>query len=190
MAENASALLQPWSSYYVMTGSSAAALTGLMFVVITLVMGTERLTQSRDGLSTFSTPTVVHFCSALFVSALLAAPWHTLAYVAGLLALAGLGGIVYVSRIALRTRNLNTYAADVEDWSWYIVLPLLAYAATLGGGIGLFFAPRLALFALAGSALVQIFNGIHNAWDVVTFIAISEAELKKAADSGKPRERK
>ncbi|MBV8117920.1 MAG: hypothetical protein JOZ01_08060, partial [Candidatus Eremiobacteraeota bacterium] len=81
MAENASALLVPWGSFYVMTGSSAAALTGLMFVVITLVMGTQRLTQSRDGVSTFSTPTVVHFCSALFVSALLAAPWHALTYV-------------------------------------------------------------------------------------------------------------
>jgi hypothetical protein len=43
MADVASSVLTPWSNFYTMTGSAAAALTGLMFVVITLVTGVERL---------------------------------------------------------------------------------------------------------------------------------------------------
>ncbi|MBV9232567.1 MAG: hypothetical protein JO030_00880, partial [Candidatus Eremiobacteraeota bacterium] len=35
-------LLAHWANFYVMIGSSAAALTGLMFVVITLVTNMER----------------------------------------------------------------------------------------------------------------------------------------------------
>jgi hypothetical protein len=72
-----------------MAGSSAAALTGLMFVVITLVSGTERLRQSPDGISTFSTPTVVHFCAALLVSAVLSAPWRVIGHAGIVIAIAG-----------------------------------------------------------------------------------------------------
>jgi len=51
MADPASTLLAPWSNYYVITGSSAAALTGLMFVVITLVASVERLRRAPDGIA-------------------------------------------------------------------------------------------------------------------------------------------
>jgi hypothetical protein len=39
MTHSAPSFLSAWSNFYVMTGSAAAALTGLMFVVITLVTG-------------------------------------------------------------------------------------------------------------------------------------------------------
>ena len=56
-----------------MTGSSAAALTGLMFVVITLVTGQDHTGSRDEGINTFSTPTVMHFCAALLISAILSA---------------------------------------------------------------------------------------------------------------------
>ncbi|MGH7728579.1 MAG: hypothetical protein ACREM2_07310 [Vulcanimicrobiaceae bacterium] len=74
MPEPATSLFAPWSSFYAMTGSSAAALTGLMFVVITLVTGEDRSRPSLEGISIFSTPTVLHFGSALLVSAVLNVP--------------------------------------------------------------------------------------------------------------------
>jgi uncharacterized membrane protein len=155
-----------------MTGSSAGALTGLMFVVITLVTQVERLRRSRDGVSTFSTPTVAHFGAALLVSAVLSAPWPSLVYPATLLGLAGLYAVVYVLRVMYRTRRLTAYTPDLEDWTWYTILPLAAYGAILVGAIVLPAIPVDALFALAGGVLLLIFIGIRNAWDVVTFIAI------------------
>jgi hypothetical protein len=173
---NAAAALTPWSSFYVMAGSSAAALTGLMFVVITLVTGTERARRGRDGISTFSTPTVMHFCVALLVSAILCAPWHSLIYPGVLMALAGLYEVVYILRVTLRTRRLETYTPDIEDWAWYSVLPLIAYSAIFGGAAALEFVPRGALFVLAGGVLLLVFIGIRNAWDVVTFLAIDSGQ--------------
>jgi hypothetical protein len=172
VAESASTFLASWSSFYVMTGSSAAALTGLMFVVITLVMGIERRTRSEAGISTFSTPTVVHFGAALFVSATLAAPWERLGYVDVLMGLTGFCGIVYVLRLAHRTRSLDGYVADLEDWVWYDILPLIAYGAIFVGATVLAVVPRVALFAIAGGTLFLIFIGIRNAWDIVTYLAI------------------
>ncbi|HEX3369523.1 MAG TPA: hypothetical protein VHS56_08110, partial [Candidatus Cybelea sp.] len=95
MAEAARFLL-PWSSFYVVIGSSAAALTGLMFVVITIVTGNERVTQSQDGISTFSTPIVMHFCAVLFVSAVLIAPWHRMIFPGVLIGLLSLFEFAYL----------------------------------------------------------------------------------------------
>src|ERR1700674_5398014 len=171
MAENASSFLTPWSSFYVMTGSLAAALTGLMFVVITLITGVERVRRNPDGISTFSTPTVVHFCAALLISAIISAPWHSLVQPATLIGLVGLLGVVYVLRVMHRTKRLTSYKPDLEDWAWYSILPLIAYGTMLAGGIILAVTPVNGLFVLAAGVTMLIFVGIRNAWDIVTYIA-------------------
>lgn len=145
-----------------------------MFIVITLVMGAERLRKSPDGISTFSTPTVVHFGAALLVSAILSAPWHAFIQPSVILGIAGLSGVAYVLRVIARTRKLSFYSADLEDWTWYSVLPLIAYAALLGGAIMLPRNPVDALFSVAAGVAFLILVGIRNAWDIVTYIALQD----------------
>jgi len=175
MPEIARAILEPWSAFYAMTGASAASLTGLMFVVITLVTG-ERMRRNPDGISTFSTPTVLHFSMALLVSAILSAPWRSLGGPAILLAITGLFGIAYALRVMHKTRHLELYDPDIEDWTWYTVLPLVAYGA-ITSGAGMFFRlPAQAPFALAGGVALLFLIGIHNAWAVVTYIAVGDPD--------------
>jgi len=172
MVESATSFLAAWSNFYVMIGSSAAALTGLMFVVITLVTRAEQMSRTQDGIASFSTPTVMHFSEALLVAAILSVPWQSVLAPAVLVGLAALYGIVHIVRVILRTRGLTEYTADVEDWIWYMVLPFVAYAATLCGAMGLFVRPAGALFVIAGGVVLLVFIGIRNAWDVVTFLVI------------------
>ncbi len=170
MDENATLFLTPWSNFYVIAGSSAAALTGLMFVVITLVRREEALAADRDGIGTFSTPTVIYFAAALLVSTTLVIPWHSLFFAGLPAALVGIGGLVYCFRVMARAKRLKTYVPDYEDWLFYTILPAVAYGALLSG-FAMMSEPRDALFALAAGVLLLIFIGIHNAWDVVTFLA-------------------
>jgi hypothetical protein len=67
-------VLAVWESFYVIVGSSAAALIGLQFVVVTLISESP-LEASPASLSAFGTPTVVHFGGALLISAVMSAPW-------------------------------------------------------------------------------------------------------------------
>jgi hypothetical protein len=164
-------LLSTWSSFYVMTGSSSAALIGLMFIVITLVTREEDAARSRDGVSTYSTPTVMHFCAVLLVSAVLVAPWRALIHPAILTSLVGLAGIVYIARVILRAKRL-AYRPDLEDWMWYHILPFVTYTLLFVGSIALASAPPEGALAIAASVVVLIFIGIRNAWDVVTFLAL------------------
>jgi hypothetical protein len=171
MPDPSASVLTAWSNFFFMTGSSAAALTGLMFVVITLVTGDRRTGGTEEGISTYSTPTVMHFCAALLVSAVLSAPWRSFLVAGVLTAIAGLYGVIYVLRVMYRASRHRRYKPDVEDWLWYSILPLLAYGAIFGGGIALARVPSNALFALASGVIALTFIGIRNAWDIVTFIA-------------------
>jgi hypothetical protein len=180
MHESAASMLSAWANFYVMVGGAAAALTGLMFVVITLVSGVERTLPSHDGIGTFSTPTVLYFCSALVVSATFCAPWHELFVPGVLVGLTGLSGCAYVMRTMFRARRLESYKPDLEDWTWFWCLPFVAFATMLAAGITL---PRstgmtvhVALFAIGAAVVLLIFIGIRNSWDVVTYLAISSVE--------------
>lgn len=176
MSDPAVAALGGWSTFYTMLGSSAAALIGLMFVVIGLVMGTAPRQAHRDGIAVFSTPTVVHLGAVLLTSAVVLAPWPFHRTPVALIALTGLAGLAYTGRLIARTRTLRVYQADLEDWLWYNILPLLGYGSLCVGGLFAFRFPGRALFVVAGGAVLLIFIAIRNAWDIVTYIATERRE--------------
>ena len=134
MLEAAVLPLTAWENFYVIIGSSAGALTGLMFVVITLIAGT-RLRGSSGSIAAFGTPTVVHFCAALLIAALLSAPWQALWNVGLLLGLVGLGGVTYVIIVVRRTRRQTDYEPQLEDWLWHAIFPLVSYGVLIIGAI-------------------------------------------------------
>jgi hypothetical protein len=177
-----SAALGAWSNFYVVLGSASAGLTGLMFVVITLVAG--RSNTSRDGISTFSTPTVVHFCTALLVSAVLVAPWQSLQQVAFAVGAIGMYGVSYVFKVIRHARRLASYDPDLDDWIWHVALPFAGYVGLVGAAVALTMVAVNALFIVASAVALLIFTGIHNAWDVVTYIAVDfDPEVEEATPS-------
>jgi hypothetical protein len=164
-------VLAAWSNFYVITGSSSASLTGLMFVVVSLVAGRASNT-TNTGFGTFSSPTVVHFCTAFVISGSLLAPWHLLLHPAVIIGLTGAFGVVYASRIIYSTSRLVEYEPLIEDWIWYGVVPFIMYLTIAAAAIALLRFPTEALFVLAGMTISLVLVGIHNAWDVVTYLAI------------------
>jgi hypothetical protein len=121
--------LAGWENFYVIVGSSAGALIGLQFVVMTLIAGSPNVPgEAQAGGAAFATPSVVHFEVVLFLSAILSVPWSGLATVAVLWGLIGLGGIVYSMIVARRMRVQTFYTPVFEDRLFHIVLPSVAYA--------------------------------------------------------------
>jgi len=171
--------LADWESFYVIVGSSGAALTGLQFVVVALLVDVHRKGTSRE-IDTFATPTVMHFCAALLISAILSAPWPGPGGIVLTLAMTGVAGVGYAVLIAVRARRVAGYAPVFEDWLFHVLLPLAAYAIVAAAALLLPARPEPALFAIGGTALLLLFIGIHNAWDTVTYIAIGEMSVKDA----------
>jgi hypothetical protein len=169
--ETGMSLLPAWQNFYVITGSAAAALTGLMFVVVTLIAGIGQR-RSSESVGAFGTPTVVHFCVALLIAAILSAPWQALWNAGLLLGLSGLGGVIYVVIVLLRARRQTEYQPVLEDWLFHTIFPLVSYTALFVAAIVLPGNPVPALFVIGAVTVLLLLIGIHNAWDTVTYVAI------------------
>ncbi|HUA64682.1 MAG TPA: hypothetical protein VME24_02470 [Alphaproteobacteria bacterium] len=176
------ATLTEWANFYVIIGSSAGALIGLQFVVITLIadMPVEQADAQASG--AFTTPSVVHFAMALFLSAIVSAPWSTLIPVAIIWGLLGFIGIVYSVIVIRRFGTQIVYTPVFEDWLFHALLPMAAYGMLAGSGCLVPSHPEIALFLVAAASLLLLFVGIHNAWDTViyhTFVRRARGQQKE-----------
>jgi hypothetical protein len=169
--EAAGSPLAAWETFYVIVGSSGAALTGLQFVVIALMAETRRRSSMKE-IDAFATPTIVHFGAVLLVSAILTAPWRVLASAGLAVGICGAVGMAYGALVFRRARHQTGYRPVFEDWLWHTALPLISYAALLGAAIALRRHSHASLFVIAGAVVLLLFIGIHNAWDTVTYIAL------------------
>jgi hypothetical protein len=163
-----------WENFYVIVGSSAGALIGLQFVVMTLIAGRSVAQGEAQAGDAFSTPSVVHFGVALLLSAVISAPWNGIGAVAVLCGGVGLSGIVYIAVVARRMRAQTVYKPVFEDWLFHVLLPLAAYAMLASSAYVARAFARTALFFVGSAALMLLFTGIHNAWDTVMHLVFVE----------------
>jgi hypothetical protein len=170
-------VLQAWENFYVILGSSAAGLTGLMFVVITLIpQRRAKDALARGALDAFGSSTLVHFGTALLVSALLSAPWSTAGLAGIAVAIVGLAGLGYGAVVLRRMRRQTHYQTVGEDWLWYVMAPLAAYGTLLCGGLLTSRSAGQGLFMLGAATLGLVLLGIRNAWDSIVYIATGTPE--------------
>src|SRR5262245_2306916 len=107
--------LTGWGNFYVIVGSSAGALIGLQFVVITLIAEIPLVKDGERASSAFATPTIVHFGAVLILSAIISAPWHTMFGAAVFWGLIGLIGLTYVLIVTRHMRLQTAYSPEFED---------------------------------------------------------------------------
>jgi hypothetical protein len=170
-------ILADWAAFYVIVGTSAAVLTALQFIVVTL--GAERSSGAAEANRAFGTPNIVHFCAVLLIAGLVSAPWPALGGVALVLGLCGVAGLVYAAVILRVVRRQTVYTPVLEDWVWHFTLPPIAYAALLIAAIMMQGNPELSLFIVGAAAVLLLFIGIHNSWDSATFIALQQREKRE-----------
>ena len=169
MEPSAHDLLTQWESFWVIVGSSAGGLTGLMFVVVALVRESS-LPRNPDTINAFGTPNVIHFVAVLFLAAVLSAPWHQMKDPAHVVGATALAGIVYVCIVLRRMLRQSEYKPVLEDWIWHQILPMIGYALLFVGAAGMSHDQSWALFVIGAVALLLLFVGIHNAWDTVAYV--------------------
>lgn len=175
--------LDGWENFYVIVGSSAGALIGLQFVVVTLIADAPARRRDPNASSAFTTPSVVHFCVVLLLSAIATIPWNGLVAPSVLWALMGLYGIVYSAIVTRRMRAQTVYDPVFEDWLFHALLPFGAYGSMAASGFAAHVHERLALFLVAGAALALLYVGIHNAWDTVTFHVFAQTREQQEVES-------
>jgi hypothetical protein len=170
MVDPSLASLSEWESFYVITGSAGAGLTGLMFVV--LALGSEVIAEGGEsGVRAFGTPTVLHFCGVLLIAAILSIPHQTATTLAFCVGATGIAGLALSTWVVVQARRQSSYTPVFSDWIWHVAVPLIAYAAVAAAAGLLSRWPTAALDLVAAASLLLLFTGIHNAWDAAVWIA-------------------
>jgi hypothetical protein len=162
--------LAEWHDFFVLLGTAAGTLVGLLFVAASVSSGVFSY-ERRAPLRMFLTATVVHFVSVLAVSLIMLLPlasWPALGVIVVVSGLVGLGYSVLALRDCVRDGLITNI--DWEDRTWYGVLPFTAYTAACAAGIALVFGTGTGCAMLAACMGLLLVSGIHNAWDITVWI--------------------
>jgi hypothetical protein len=171
--------LHNWHDFYLLVGTAAATLVGLMFVACSIGAAVFN-EENRAALAAFITPTVVHFAAVLFASLAVMIPTHTWHSLGVLLAVGGLAGAIYCGRIMVQMIIRHSFNIDLTDRLFYALIPLLGYLLALVAAVLLFEQSELGADLIAAAMLVLLFAGVRNAWDMMVWIVL------KAPSGGAP----
>jgi hypothetical protein len=174
--------LTGWTNFYAIVGSAAGALIGLQFVVMTLIANVPIPRSDAQAGDAFSTPTVAHFSVVLLLTAAGAVPWDSVPLLPVIWGIVGVCGVGYVVLVACRMRSQTAYQAVFEDWLFHALLPLHCYIALAASACVAFDYPRIALFLVAGAALLLLFIGIHNSWDIIRYHVFVRSQGKRESE--------
>lgn len=164
-------MFEGWENYYLMVGSSAGALIGLMFVVVTLTAGRDRAEVER-GKKLYTSPIVWHLAVILTLSGLAAVPGVTakiFGIVAGGAAILGMG-IGIRSAVGITRRPGEPNAAGF-DMFWYGVAPAIVYVGLAAAAVGMLQHEAWGTSAVAADLMALLLVSIHAEWDLVTYLA-------------------
>jgi hypothetical protein len=165
-------MFQDWQSFYILVGTAAATLVGLMFVAMSV--GSRVITpEDLPALRVYVSPLVVQFLYVLATSAVVLFPTLSPALLGTLLVAVGLisCGLALAGVPVMRRSHL-----DVHDWTWYLLVPALSYLLFIGTGIGLLLRVRQAPTGLAVATILLLVAGLRNAWDLVIFRVLPQGE--------------
>src|SRR3954465_10538733 len=121
-------MFQGWENFFLIVGSSAGALIGLMFVVVTLTAGRER-DQIERGKHLYTSPIVWHLAVVLLLSGGAIAPTMNAklyGIASGGFALLGIAMGIR-SAIGIARAPLSGSDNNAFDMWWYGIVPALVY---------------------------------------------------------------
>jgi hypothetical protein len=160
---------EAWETFYLMAGSSAGALIGLLFVVITLTgeIEPDKMTLAQR---TFMSPTVFHFVAVLVVScgavvSILPAP-----AMATVIAVPAIVGTVNSLAALIRLSSGRVAAQHWTDYVYYGVLPTIGHLWMLLAAWTVWQGLNWAAYSVAVGAMALLLLGIRDAWDLATWL--------------------
>jgi hypothetical protein len=164
-------MFEGWSEFYLLAGSAAAVLIGLIFVVISLMQDRSR-SSVLAGSKLYMGPIVLGVSFVLVVSAAALTPGISrgeFAVVAGAVAVWGLTRGIW-SFVGIRRRLGDGEVHWTDPW-FYGAIPAGIYLWLFGVAIAFWSECPWAHYGLAAATTAILLCAIRNEWDLITWIA-------------------
>jgi hypothetical protein len=162
-------MFEHWGEFFLLIGSAAAVLIGLIFVVISLMQDRSR-SSVLTGSKLYMGPIVLEVSFVLVVSAAALVPHisrNLFSAIAGIVALWGLArGIA--STLGIWRLRAEVHWTDI--W-FYGVIPTLLYMVFCAVAFAFWQSLPWAHYGLAAVLTAILLSAIRNEWDLITWIA-------------------
>jgi hypothetical protein len=165
-------MFHDWSEFYLLAGSAAAVLIGLVFVVVTLMQDRPR-SSVLSGSKLYMGPVVLHMSFVLVLSGAALVPnidGRQFATVAWIIALWGVARGIY-STIGLVRIWTPTNEVHWTDMWYYGVIPSVLYVAMGVVAAGFWMGAAWAADGIAAIVTGLILLSIRDEYDLVTWLA-------------------
>lgn len=165
-------MFEGWGEFYLLAGSAAAVLIGLIFVVVTLMQDRSR-SSVLAGSKLYMGPIVLQVSFVLALSAAALLPEMTtdeFAVLVTAVALWGFGRGIY-SIIGISRLRSSDDAPHWTDVWFYGFIPTLLFVLLAGVALAFWSSLEWSKQGLAFVITSLLLNAIRNEWDLVTWLA-------------------
>lgn len=164
-------MFEGWGEFFLLAGSAAAVLIGLIFVVVTLMQDKPRST-ILTGAKIYMGPTVLKVTFVLVLSAAALIPEITAREIAIVCAVVAVWGMArgVQSIVGIRRRDHDVVPHWSDAWC-YGVIPTIIFAVLAGVAVAFWYELDWAKYGLAVVMTALLLIGIRNEWDLVTWLA-------------------
>jgi hypothetical protein len=190
MAPSFDTVLASWHDFYLLVGTGAFTLIGLMFVAVTFgahLMNQKNLVIARA----FLDPTIIHFVQVLVISGIALVPGMGHELFGGLLVAVGVLSLLVLVKVYQGFRTAQDQYNDMElsDWVTGFFIPLVVYIGFVGCGIA-FYMGQMAFSLLAVLTILILLISIYSAWELILWFAIMRRPKAPRKNRGKKSPRK
>jgi len=162
--------LDQWREFYLMAGTAAVTLAGLLFVALSLHL--DRLVEeSHEHLLALARVTLLSFTMTLFASMIMLVPpvgAHQTAIMLGAMSVAGLSFTFRLTRAARHHDEAGFSRGLVRK---RLLFPTLGYVLMLLTAVSLWLGVPEMLYMMVGSMCMILGNAAGTSWELLVHIA-------------------
>ena len=159
-----------WHEFYLMAGTAAVTLAGLLFVALSLHL--DRLVEeSHEHLLALARVTLLSFTFVLMVSMFMLVPAHSRRQTAIQLAVMGVAGLLFTFRLTRAARHHDEAGFSRSQIRKRLMFPTIGYILILVTAAGVFAGVPEMLFIMVGSMTMILGNAAGTSWELLVQIA-------------------
>ncbi len=175
------AYVDRWHEFYLLTGTAAVTLIGLLFVALSFNLE-ALLHERRVHLLDVARQTMFAYLAVLFVSLLFLIPDTSHRILGMAIAVVGTMLALYTARLVLRLRGRGQGALGDRLLLRRSVMPLLAYAGLAACGVGVARGSTDAFVFLVSVVCAMLGGATGTAWDLLVSVARAKQAERAAGE--------
>lgn len=162
--------IERWHDFYLMAGTAAVTLAGLLFVALSLHL--ERLVEkSHEHLLALSRVTLLSYTFVLFASLFMLVPPQGPRQTAIMIAAVGVAGLFWTIGLMRTAQHHDEAGFTRGQMRRRLVIPIVGYSMILLTAAGLWLGIGEMLYMMIGAVCMILGNAAGTSWELLVQIA-------------------